>query len=128
MEGIGSGFSSLRTALNINAAIAWLLRSPFTVALQSLVRWKERTRVRLHSQALTLNRLCEYYHRMIDPLQMLKTRIEKSTQVQVALDLGISTQYLGDMLHGRRTVGPKVIKALGLEKRVIYRRINGGVE
>lgn len=45
----------------------------------------------------------------------------RHTQPQLARRLGISAQYLHDILHGRREPGESVLEFLGLEKVVIYR-------
>lgn len=42
-------------------------------------------------------------------------------QLSLARKLGISAQYLNDILHGRREPGESVLEYLGLEKIVIYR-------
>jgi len=44
------------------------------------------------------------------------------TQESAAKSLGISPQYLSDVLKGRREPGPKVLKALGLVRKVTYER------
>lgn len=38
------------------------------------------------------------------------------TQTQAAVTLGISPQYLNDVIQGRREPGPKLLKALGLKR------------
>lgn len=35
---------------------------------------------------------------------------------------GISKQYVGDVFHGRREPGEKILNALGYEKVVLYQR------
>lgn len=62
---------------------------------------------------------------MIDPIQMLQTRVDRTSQTVVAEELQLSVQYLCDVLKRRRKPGPKVLKALGLERLVVYRRVNG---
>jgi predicted transcriptional regulator len=57
-----------------------------------------------------------------NPIEMLNARTAKASQVSVAADLGIKPSYLCDLLKGRREPGPKVLKALGLERIVTYRR------
>ncbi len=46
------------------------------------------------------------------------------SQKTVAFNLGISAQYLSDILNGRRMPGNKVLRGLGLIKRVDYVRLN----
>jgi len=43
-------------------------------------------------------------------------------QKKTAEALGISEQFLTDVLKGRRGPGPKLLEALGLKKRVEYVR------
>lgn len=43
------------------------------------------------------------------------------SQKALAVRLGVSVQYLNDVLRGRREVGPAVLAGLGLEKVVTYR-------
>ena len=48
------------------------------------------------------------------------------TERAAALHLGVSPQYLNDVLHARRQPGPKLLKALGMEKVVTYKSRKGG--
>jgi len=59
---------------------------------------------------------------MIHPIAVLRDRCNGAAQTVVAEELGISPQYLNDMLKGRKEAGPAVLKALGLVKVVTYRR------
>jgi transcriptional regulator with XRE-family HTH domain len=65
---------------------------------------------------------------MIDPITELKKEIQRArvTQNEFARQLGISPQFLSDILKGNRSPGTAVLERLGLEKRVIYRRIRNG--
>lgn len=45
---------------------------------------------------------------------------EQGTQKRAAEFLGVSQQYLTDLLHGRRDPGEKILSKLGLQSRVIY--------
>ncbi len=45
----------------------------------------------------------------------------QGSQKQAAKFLGISEQYLADVLRGRRAPGKKVLEALGLQKVVVYK-------
>lgn len=45
----------------------------------------------------------------------------RHTQLSLARKLGISAQYLHDILHGRREPGESALEYLGLEKVVVYR-------
>lgn len=58
---------------------------------------------------------------VIDDIQQLVNSL--STQKKVAEYLGISTQYLTDILKGRRDPGPMVLRKLGFEKVIGYKYI-----
>lgn len=47
--------------------------------------------------------------------------VPAATQSEAAGFIGISPQYLSDMLAGKRAIGEKVLQWLGLERVVIYR-------
>lgn len=49
-------------------------------------------------------------------LQLLKKRQGNRPNTELAAELGISKQYLGDVLRGRRDPGPPILKALGIKK------------
>ncbi len=53
-------------------------------------------------------------------LKIIRSRINGSTQRQVAQDLGVSTAYLSDVLAGKRNPGKKILDALGLKQRIVY--------
>lgn len=48
---------------------------------------------------------------------------EYPTQKQAARAMGISEQYLSDMLAGYRSVGPTVAASLGYWRTAVYRKI-----
>lgn len=48
-------------------------------------------------------------------------RIGGHTQLSLAAAIGISAQYLNDILHGNREPCEKCLAYLGLEKVVVYR-------
>jgi hypothetical protein len=58
---------------------------------------------------------------MKTPLQILKARLGKGSQAELARELDVSPQYLHDVLNGRREPGRKILKALGVERVVSYR-------
>ena len=60
------------------------------------------------------------------PILELRTRLRRTTQKALADDLGLSKQYLCDVLRGRREPGPKILSALKLERVVTYRRKTNG--
>lgn len=45
---------------------------------------------------------------------------ERGTKKAAAEFLGVSQQYLGDLLKGRRDPGEKILSRLGLQAKVIY--------
>ncbi len=59
---------------------------------------------------------------MINPIDELLKLTKVKTQRQVADDLGVSAQYLTDVLKGRRAPGKKILDGLGLERLIIYRK------
>jgi len=63
---------------------------------------------------------------MLDPIEMLRQRCAGKAQSAVADEMGISPQYLSDVISRRRKPGQKVLKALGLERQVTYRRKRQG--
>lgn len=62
----------------------------------------------------------------MDPITALQARLDSKSLRAVASDLGVSAPYLSDIMLGRRKPGPKVLKALGMERTVervvTYRR------
>jgi plasmid maintenance system antidote protein VapI len=61
----------------------------------------------------------------VRPLAELQRRLDGKTQTALAEELGISVGHLNDILMGRRAIGPQVLKALGLERVVSYRKTRG---
>ena len=45
-------------------------------------------------------------------------------QIRAAKDWGIKGQYLSAVLHGRQPPSEKILKAVGFERVVVYRRID----
>lgn len=63
---------------------------------------------------------------MVDPIELLRQRLEGHSQREIARAAGVSDSHLSDILSLRRS--PKgVLKFLGLEKRVTYHYANGSV-
>lgn len=58
----------------------------------------------------------------MDPIAILRKRAKNISQKALATELGISQQYLCDVLAGRREPGNSILEPLGLEKRITYRR------
>lgn len=48
------------------------------------------------------------------------------SQRALAKHLGVSEPYLSDVIHGRRDPGPKLLKALGLDRVVSYQPAKRG--
>jgi len=59
-------------------------------------------------------------------LKRLRAEIKvHGNQKLTAFALGISQQYLSDVLNGRRQPGPRLLGALGIHKRIEFVRIAG---
>jgi transcriptional regulator with XRE-family HTH domain len=61
----------------------------------------------------------------MDPIKELRKRLRGRTQRSLADEVGVSSQYLNDILSGRREPGPAILAGLGLERVVSYRRSKG---
>ena len=57
-------------------------------------------------------------------IAMLLRMKGKRTQIQLANQLGVSTQYLGDVLAGKREPGKTILDALKLERMVMYKPVS----
>jgi hypothetical protein len=62
---------------------------------------------------------------MEDPVFELQTRVKASSQAQVAEDIGVTQQYISAVLTRARPPGKSILKALGLQRSVVYVRVNG---
>lgn len=60
---------------------------------------------------------------MENPIEILRSLVANKTQAQVAEDLGVSPQYLSDVMKARRSPGKKLLDGMGIEKIVSYRRL-----
>ena len=60
---------------------------------------------------------------VVDLLRVLVS--QEDSQASLATEIGISPQYLNDILKGRRDPGETVLRYLGLRKRVIYVPLTG---
>jgi transcriptional regulator with XRE-family HTH domain len=63
----------------------------------------------------------------MDPIAEISKRLDKGESLRaVARSLGVSAPYLSDIMLGRRQPGPKVLAALGIERKIVtnvtYRR------
>ena len=57
-------------------------------------------------------------------IKLLRQRQGDGSQRSLAAKLGISDVYLSDVLTGKRTPGPKILRALGLQQRIVYSKNN----
>lgn len=62
---------------------------------------------------------------LVEVVNLIRQQIELcgNSQKTVAFNLGISPQYLSDILRYRREPGAKLLKAMGLRKRIVYQRV-----
>lgn len=59
----------------------------------------------------------------MSPVDLLRAAVDKAgTQTAFAKKHGISIAYVNDVLQGRRQPGDKILKALGLESQLTYRK------
>jgi transcriptional regulator with XRE-family HTH domain len=57
-------------------------------------------------------------------IDLLLLRVEKAETNKAAAEaLGVSPQYLGDVLRGRTEPAGKMLAALGIERVVTYRKL-----
>jgi DNA-binding transcriptional regulator YdaS (Cro superfamily) len=61
---------------------------------------------------------------MENPIEELQRIVDAGSQTEAAKSLGISPQYLSDVLLGRRAPGKKILAALGLQRRMVYERVS----
>ena len=65
----------------------------------------------------------------MDAIKELKKRVAGMSYREAGRALGVSYMFVYDVLHGRRAPGPKLLKALGIERtvkvtrQVTYRKI-----
>lgn len=62
---------------------------------------------------------------MIDPIRLLRESLDGRSQSEMARKIGVSPQYLHDVLNERRGPGDKILTYLGIEKVVTYRKRKG---
>ena len=55
-----------------------------------------------------------------DLIITLEKMSARSSQKEVARTLGISAQYLNDIMHYQRKPGKKILSGLGLRKIILY--------
>lgn len=60
-----------------------------------------------------------------DMMERLRAVIQTAgSQKAFAVTHKLSQQYISDVLSGRRGVGPRILRAIGLEQVVLYRPLN----
>lgn len=57
---------------------------------------------------------------MTDVVEALRFRLGERPVARLAEELGVTRQYLSDVLAGKREPGPKILAAVGVRKRVVY--------
>lgn len=50
---------------------------------------------------------------------MVLRKLGSGTQTALAKEIGVSVQYLNDVLNGRRMVGPKILAYLKLKRDIV---------
>jgi DNA-binding transcriptional regulator YdaS (Cro superfamily) len=56
----------------------------------------------------------------VDPVERLRAHVEQSgSRSATAKRLGVTVQFLGDMLNGRRPVSARILKKLGLKRAIV---------
>lgn len=62
---------------------------------------------------------------MTNPFDLLGSKLESQSASEIAREIGISRQYLHQVVNRHRPMGPKILEWLGIEKAVTYRKRNG---
>jgi hypothetical protein len=55
-----------------------------------------------------------------DLLNELSEMVLESSQTKIAAQLGITVQYLNDILHGKRIVSSNVAKSIGWKRLTVF--------
>jgi hypothetical protein len=61
----------------------------------------------------------------MDPIALLKQRQGNRSLRALAREIPCSAPYLSDVYNGNRLAGPKLLRFLGIEKEVTFRKVNG---
>jgi len=56
-------------------------------------------------------------------IEMLRKRQGTGTQADLAKAIGVSSAYLSDVFQGHRRPADKILEFLGIERRVVYRKV-----
>ena len=60
---------------------------------------------------------------MINPIDVLESRLQGRKAVEVAREMGISPQFLSMVRYGVRPPPEPILRWLGLERVVIYQKV-----
>jgi len=60
----------------------------------------------------------------INPVEVLRSRLKASNQVELGRELGVSQGLISLVLNGIRKPTPQLLEALGIERRFTY-HMNG---
>ena len=61
-----------------------------------------------------------------EAVRFLRVWINRRPQVEAARLLGVSPQFLNDVLKRRRTMTARLALRIGLKRKVVYEHTNGG--
>lgn len=62
----------------------------------------------------------------MNPVELLRKRMEGRSLRALAREIPCSAPYLSDIFNGNRPAGPKILKYLGIEKAITYKRAKNG--
>ena len=58
----------------------------------------------------------------VDPVAILRSRLNTCTQADLARQAGISPGYINDVLHGRKTASERLLSLLGIRRVYVMER------
>lgn len=56
-------------------------------------------------------------------LKTIQAKVTRTSQREVAIEMGVSPQYISDILAGRRAVSEAVAGKLGFEKSCVWKKM-----
>ncbi len=56
----------------------------------------------------------------IDPIKELEKRLAGRSQLDLAMELGMSQSYISAVLGGRKPASQRLLDELGIERRITY--------
>ena len=59
-----------------------------------------------------------------DLIEALKAGVSKTSQKDMAENLGVTPQFLNDVLRGRREISYRLAEAMGFRRLVLFERIS----